>query len=176
MWQRGRMYLQKAGTIILVASITLWFAMSYPKPKSPSQMQPQEIRQERLEYSVIGRLGKTIEPAIKPLGFDWKIGTALIGATAAKELFVSQLAIIYAVGESDDADKTLKAKLQANYTPLTGFCVMLFCLIYAPCIATVAMTKQETNSWRWAIFQFFGLTVLAYVVTLIVFQIGNLIF
>ena len=150
--------------------------MSYPKPKSIHSTQPQQIRQERLENSVIGRLGKTIEPAIKPLGFDWKIGTALIGATAAKELFVSQLAIIYAVGETDEADITLQNKLQAHYTPLTGFCVMLFCLIYAPCIATVAMTKQETNSWRWTLFQFFGLTALAYIVTLIVFQIGNLIF
>ena len=176
MWQRGWMYLRKAGTIILAASIILWFAMSYPKPKSPSQTQPHEIRQERLEYSVIGRLGKTIEPAIKPLGFDWKIGTALIGATAAKELFVSQLAIIYAVGDTDEANQTLQTKLRANYTPLTGFCVMIFCLIYAPCIATVAMTRQETNSWRWTIFQFFGLTALAYVVTLIVFQIGSLIF
>ncbi len=176
MWQRGWMYLRKAGTIILAASIVLWFAMSYPKPKLPSETQPQQIRQERLEHSVIGRLGKTIEPAIKPLGFDWKIGTALIGATAAKELFVSQLAIIHAVGDTNEADITLQQKLQANYTPLTGFCIMLFCLIYAPCIASVAMTKQETNSWRWALFQFFGLTALAYVVTLIVFQIGSLIF
>ena len=178
MWQRGRMYLRKAGTIILAVSIVLWFAMSYPKPNpdSHTELTPQQVQQENLEHSVIGRLGKAIEPALKPLGFDWKIGTALIGATAAKEVFVSQLAIIYAVGDEEESDMTLRQKLRAHYMPLTGFCIMLFCLIYAPCIATVAMTKQETDSWRWALVQFFGLTVLAYIVTLIVYQIGSRIF
>ncbi|MFC1780809.1 ferrous iron transport protein B [Planctomycetota bacterium] len=175
MWQRGWMYLRKAGTLILAASIVLWFAMNYPKPNQDSQAEiiPGNIQQQRLENSIIGRLGKTIEPAIEPLGFDWKIGTALIGATAAKELFVSQLAIIYSVGGQDDVAVNLRQKLGADYTPLTGFCIMLFCLMYAPCVATVAMTKQETNSWRWPLFQFFGLTVLAYIVTLVVFQIGS---
>lgn len=178
MWQRGWMYLRKAGTIILAVSIVLWFLMSYPKPSPDSlaDLTPQQFRHEKLQHSVIGRLGQTIEPALKPLGFDWKIGTALIGATAAKEVFVSQLSIIYAVDSEDESDLTLRQKLHANYTPLTGFCIMLFCLIYAPCIATVAMTKQETRSWRWAIVQFFGLTALAYVVTLIVYQIGSRIF
>jgi len=118
-------------------------------------------------------LGQAIEPAIKPLGFDWKIGTALIGATVAKEVFVSQLAIVYAVGSADEGTATLRQRLRANYTPLTGFCIMLFCLIYAPCAATIAMTKQETNSWGWAMFQFFGLTALAYIITLAVYQIGS---
>jgi ferrous iron transport protein B len=121
-------------------------------------------------------LGHAIEPFIAPLGFDWKIGTALIGATAAKEVFVSQLAIVYAVGSADEGAKTLREKLQENYTPLTGFCIMLFCLIATPCVATVAMTKQETNSWAWAFFQFFGLTALAYVITFIVYQVGSSIF
>jgi ferrous iron transport protein B len=177
MWQRGWMYLKKAGTIILAISILLWIASSYPKVESQSLkgLNAEQIRQVRLEHSVIGRLGQAIEPAIKPLGFDWKIGTALIGATAAKEVFVSQLAIVYAVGSTDKGDITLRDKLQAHYTPLTGFCIMLFCLIYAPCVATVAMTKQETNSWRWALFQFFGLTVLAYVITLLIYQFGSII-
>jgi ferrous iron transport protein B len=83
------------------------------------------------------------------------------------------LAIVYAIGSTDEADITLRDKLQTHYTPLTGFCIMLFCLIYAPCVATVAMTKQETSSWRWALFQFFSLTALAYVITLIVYQIGS---
>ncbi len=169
MWQRGWMYLKKAGTIILAASIILWFAMSYPKPADKLS------RGQELEYSAIGRIGKVIEPAIKPLGFDWKIGTALIGATAAKELFVSQMAIAYSVSDPELANMTFREKLRAHYTPLTGFCIMLFCLIYAPCVATVAMTKQETNSWGWAMFQFFGLTALAYVITLIVYQVGSMI-
>ena len=175
MWQRGWMYLRKAGTIILVISVLLWLASSYPKPSEETlaNLDDEQARQTVLEHSVIGRLGRAIEPAIKPLGFDWKIGTALIGATAAKEVFVSQLAIVYAVGSSDGGTTTLRERLRANYTPLTGFCIMLFCLIYAPCVATVAMTKQETHSWRWAFFQFFALTALAYLLTLIVYQLGN---
>ncbi len=177
-WQRGWMYLRKAGTIILGISILLWAASSYPKPEPESLkgLDSEQARQVSLKYSVVGQLGQAIEPALKPLGFDWKIGTALIGATAAKEVFVSQLAIVYAVGSTDEGETTLRDKLQANYTPLTGFCIMLFCLIYAPCVVTVVMTKHETGLWRWALFQFFGLTALAYVLTLIVYQIGSLFF
>ncbi len=180
MWHRGWMYLRKAGTIILAISIILWVAINYPKPSEESLtgFSIDKARQARLEYSAVGRLGRTIEPALKPLGFDWKIGTALIGATAAKEVFVSQLAIVYAVssreaGGRSGTAQSLREKLQANYTPLTGFCIMLFCLISAPCVATIAMTKQETNSWGWALFQFFGLTALAYLVTLFVYQFGS---
>jgi ferrous iron transport protein B len=181
MWQRGWIYLKKAGTIILAVSIILWGLMSYPKPKESSLegLSPEQAQQKKLQYSVIGRLGQAIEPVIKPLGFDWRIGTALIGATAAKEVFVSQMAIVYAVGseegdiEGEKSEQNLRETLQANYTPLTGFCIILFCLIYAPCVATVAMTKQETYSWGWALFQFFSLTALAYIITLIVYQIGH---
>jgi len=177
MWQRGWLYLRKAGTVILGISIILWVAASFPKPNPSSLtgLSIEEARQKQLRYSTIGRLGRAIEPVIKPLGFDWKIGTALIGATAAKEVFVSQLGIVYAVSGGGQSSQTLREKLQQNYTPLTGFCVMLFCLISAPCMATIAITRQETNSWRWALFQFVGLTVLAYIVTLIVYQLGSII-
>ncbi|HOV76518.1 MAG TPA: ferrous iron transport protein B [Sedimentisphaerales bacterium] len=174
MWQRGWMFLKKAGTVILGISVVLWFLASFPKP-APERLaglDDEQAQQVSLEHSVIGRVGRFVEPAIRPLGFDWRIGTALIGATAAKEVFVSQLSIVYATGSGDHAD-LLRQKLQANYTPLVGFCVMLFSLIATPCVATIAMTKQETNSWRWAAFQFFGLTVLAYGITLVVFQVGS---
>jgi ferrous iron transport protein B len=176
MWQRGWMFLKKAGTIILAISIVLWVAMSYPKPSQESLagLDAEQARQTELAYSVVGRIGQAIEPILKPLGFDWKIGTALIGATAAKEVFVAQLGIVYAVNHGDQGSETLREKLQANYSPLTGFCIMLFCLISTPCIVTVLMTKQETGSWGWAFFQFLGLTMLAYVVTLIVYQVGSL--
>ncbi len=177
-WLRGSLYLKKAGTIILAFSIILWAAMSYPKAPAHSLvgLTPGEARHLELRYSIIGRFGRAIEPAIRPLGFDWKIGTALIGATAAKELFVSQLSIIYAVSSHDDstAVPTLRSHLRADYSPLVGFCIMLFCLISSPCIATVAITRSETGSWKWAVFQFLSLTILAYVVTLIVFQLGSL--
>ncbi|MHC4574131.1 MAG: ferrous iron transport protein B [Planctomycetota bacterium] len=177
MWQRGWMYLRKAGTIILAVSILLWAAMSFPEPgaKSLEGLTPEQAHKAKLEYSIVGRVGRAVEPALKPLGFDWKIGTALIGATAAKEVFVSQLGIVYAVGNDDGGPQSLREKLQADYTPLTGFCIMLFCLIYAPCVATVAITRYETNSWLWPAFQFLALTALAYVLTLIVYQFGSLI-
>jgi ferrous iron transport protein B len=176
MWQRGWLYLRKAGTIILAISIVLWAAISYPKPSEESlrELSAEQAHKAELEHSVVGRIGRAIEPVIEPLGFDWKIGTALIGATAAKEVFVSQLGIVYAVGSGEET-QTLREKLQANYTPLTGFCIMLFCLIYAPCVATVAITRAETHSLRWALFQFAGLTGLAYVVTLAVYQVVSIL-
>jgi len=177
MWQRGWMYLRKAGTIILGISVILWVAMSYPKAPAESLagLEAQQARQAELKHSAVGRVGQAIEPVLKPIGFDWKIGTALIGATAAKEVFVSQLGIVYAVESGDEGSQGLREQLQADYTPLTGFCIMLFCLIASPCVATVAMTRQEANSWAWAMFQYFSLTGLAYLITFIVFQIGSLI-
>ena len=177
MWQRGWMYLRKAGTLILAISIILWAAMNYPRPGRESLMglSRHQVQQAILEHSAAGRIGRAMEPIIKPLGFDWKIGTALIGAFAAKEVFVSQLGIVYAVSDAGEHPKALREKLQADYTPLTGFCIMLFCLISAPCMATIAMTKQETNSWWWALFQLAGLTALAYIITFMVYQTGVLL-
>ena len=176
MWQRGWMYLRKAGTVILAASIILWALANYPRPRGESlvDLNEQQARQKALQHSVVGRIGQAIEPALKPLGFDWKIGTALIGALPAKELFVSQMGIVYAVGSTETDTQSLRETLKMTYTPLVGFCVMLFCLVSAPCIATIAMTRQETHSWRWALFQFFGLTALAYVITLVAYQVGSL--
>ena len=177
-WMRCLMYLKKAGTVILAFSIILWVAMNYPRvsDQSAAGLSSDQIRQAQLANSVIGRVGRAIEPVIKPLGFDWKIGTALIGATAAKELFVSQLGIIYAVSSHDDSSTTtLRQHLQADYSSLVGFCIMLFCLISSPCLATVAITRSETSSWFWAAFQFVSLTVLAYIITFAVYQIGSLV-
>ena len=109
------------------------------------------------------------------MGFDWKIGTAMIGAFAAKEVFVAQMGIVYSVGEADEESESLREQLRNNYSPLVAFCIMLFALISAPCMATIAVTRRESNSWKWALFQLGGLTVLAYVLTTLVFQIGCLL-
>lgn len=127
-----------------------------------------------LEYSAAGRIGKFIEPVLTPLGFDWKIGTALIGAFAAKEVFVAQMGIVYSLGEVGEDSDALRAKLQENYTPLVGFAIMVFALLSAPCMATFAIVKRESNSWKWAFFQFFGMTFVAYITTLLIYQIGRL--
>ena len=175
MWNRGWMYLRKAGTVILLLSMILWVLVSYPKPAAGELAKYTEQEQQSviLQHSVAGRVGQVIEPVIKPLGFDWKIGTALIGASVAKEVFVSQLSIIYSLGDDAEDTAALQQHLREDYTPLQGFCVMLFCLITAPCVATVAITRKESGSWKWAAFQYVGLTVLAYCVTLCVYQAGT---
>jgi ferrous iron transport protein B len=106
-------------------------------------------------------------------GFDWKASSALIGAFAAKELFVSQLAILHSVGQGEDAAQALRQKLRDSYNPLQAFCLMLFCLISIPCVGTVAVVYKETQSWKITIGQLGGLTTLAYVITTIVYQIGR---
>jgi ferrous iron transport protein B len=127
-----------------------------------------------LSHTIAGRIGHALEPVIRPLGFDWRIGTALVGSFAAKEVFVAQMGIVYAVGEADEESAALRDKLRDNYSPLQAFCIMIFCLISAPCMATIAVTKRESNSWKWALFQLVGLTVLAYGITLAIYQIGTL--
>ncbi len=199
MWERGWLYLKKAGTIILGISILLWAMTTFPGLPDNQAARFEGERQaiqagsmgeeERAEglisidneeaeaallSSIAGRVGHAMEPALKPMGFDWKIGTALIGAFAAKEVFVAQLGIVYSVGEADEESETLRDKLKSTYTPLVGFCIMLFCLISAPCMATIAVTKRESNSWNWALFQLGGLTLLAYIITVVVFQVGTL--
>ncbi|MEW6356282.1 MAG: ferrous iron transport protein B [Planctomycetota bacterium] len=134
-----------------------------------------EMRAEELAYSVAGRIGRGLACVLRPLGFDWKIGTALVGAFAAKEVFVAQMGIVYAVGEADGGSESLRRRLRENYTPLVGFCIMLFCLISTPCMATIAVTRSETGAWRWALLQLGGLTLLAYVITLIVYQAFSLL-
>jgi ferrous iron transport protein B len=177
MWERGRLYLSKAGTTILAVSIIMWAAASYPKPASEqlAGLTAEQVQTLELQSSLIGRLGKAIEPLIRPIGFDARIGTALLGAIAAKEVFVSQLSIVYSIGEIHGNLDVLRSALRHDYSPLQGFCIMLFCLISAPCIATFAVTRSETGKFRWAIAQWLGLTTLAYIVTYGVYQIGILI-
>jgi ferrous iron transport protein B len=176
MWERGGLYLKKAGTIILGVSVILWALTSFPKMEPiEAGLSAEEQQAAELSHTIAGRIGHAMEPVIKPLGFDWRIGTAMIGAFAAKEVFVAQMGIVYSVGEADEESEPLRDQLKANYSPLVGFCIMLFMLISAPCMATIAVTKRESNSWKWALFQLVGLTLLAYVVTLVVYQAGSVL-
>ena len=157
LWERAQLYIYKAGTVILAASIIFWIATTYPKTGHP-------------EDTVSGRIGYLLEPVMRPIGFDWHISSALVGAFAAKEIFVSQLAILAAV----EGDKPLRQVLQERYTPLQGYVLMLFCLMATPCVATFAIVRKETNSWGWAIAQQVVLTFMAYLVCLVVYQVGCL--
>ena len=176
MWERGGAYLKKAGTVILAISVVLWALTSFPKLDTVDASLSEEAQQAaELAHTVAGRIGHALEPVIRPLGFDWRIGTAMIGAFAAKEVFVAQLGIVYSVGEADEESEPLREKLKENYSPLVGLCIMLFMLISAPCMATIAVTRRESNSWGWALFQLGGLTVLAWLVTFAVYHLGSLL-
>ncbi len=131
---------------------------------------------EKLQRSYLGRIGKGMEPILAWMGFDWRVGTALVGAVAAKEVFVSQMGIVFAAGEDSEEADTLREDLRTHYSPLVGFCIMLFCLVSAPCVGTAAATWRESGSWKWAALQWFGLTALAFVLTTITYQVGSLLF
>jgi len=175
-WQRGWMYVRKAGTIILGVSILLWALTSYPKPHSRdvADLAAEGQQAAALEYSVAGRVGKAFEPVTRPLGFDWRVNTAMMGAFAAKEVFVAQMSIVYSLGDTDEAEaQPLQAALGRNYTPLQAVAIMIFSLLGFPCMATVAVMWSESGSWKWALLQWAGLTGLAYVAALLVYQIGS---
>jgi ferrous iron transport protein B len=128
-----------------------------------------------LEASLLGRVGQALTPVMAPLGFDWRISSSMLGAFAAKELFVAQLGVVYALGETEPGSESLRRELQKRYTPLVGFCIMLFALVSTPCMSTFAVTAREAGSLRWAWFQLLGLTALAWILTFGVFQIGRLL-
>lgn len=200
MLERAWMYLKKAGTIILAVSIIMWALTSFPKMDDATRaekeaafvsQQTQEagvaldeeasaeamesyMLDEEVQYSYAGRIGRALEPIIKPMGFDWRIGTALIGAFAAKEVFVSQLGIVYSLGEVDEESADLREMIRHDYSLLTGICLIIFLLISAPCMATLAVMRRESGRWKWAFAQFFGLTLIAYVLAVLVYQIGSL--
>ena len=165
-WEKGAQYLKKMGGIIMIASIIIWFLGYYPRHDAHESVAEQQ------ENSYIGQIGKAIEPVIKPLGFDWKLGIGLISGVGAKELVVSTLGVLY-TNEGDVENVNLSDRIPI--TPLVALAYMLFVLIYFPCIATFAAIKQESGSWKWAIFAPGYTTGLAWLVAFTVFQIGSII-
>ncbi len=165
-WEKGAQYLKKMGGIIMIASIIIWFLGYYP------QHDAYESVAEQQKNSYIGQIGKAIEPVIKPLGFDWKLGIGLISGVGAKELVVSTLGVLY-TNEGDVENVNLSNRIPI--TPLVALAYMLFVLIYFPCIATFAAIKQESGCWKWAIFTAGYTTGLAWLIAFTVFQIGSLI-
>ncbi len=164
-WERGSQYLKKMGGIIMIASIIVWFLGYFPNHHAYDSVADQQ------EHSYIGQIGKAVEPVLKPLGFDWKLGIGLITGAGAKELVVSTMGVLY----TNDADAdTVSLGERIPITPLVAFCYMLFVLIYFPCIATLVAIKQESGSWKWALFTAMYTTSLAWVVTFIVYQVGGL--
>lgn len=180
-WEKGKQYLKKMGGIILLASIIVWFLGYFPH-------RPGETQEEQQETSYIGRIGHAMEPAIRPLGFDWKLGISLVTGVGAKELVVSTLGVLYSdqtskVDENvqpgtdtpeDDKDASLQQALSKAITPLTAVSYMVFVLFYFPCIATIAAIKNESGSWKYALFAVCYTTILAWVMSFLVYNIGHL--
>lgn len=164
-WEKGAQYLKKMGGIIMIASIIIWFLGYYPNHSAYNTPAEQQ------ENSYIGQIGKAIEPAIEPLGFNWKMGIGILSGVGAKELVVSTLGVLY-TNESDVDNVDLSNRIPI--TPLVAFGYMLFILIYFPCIATIAAIKQESGSWKWAAFAAFYTTALAWIISFAVYQIGSL--
>ena len=164
-WEKGAQYLKKMGGIIMIASIIIWFLGYYPRHDTHESVAEQQ------ENSYIGQIGKAIEPVIKPLGFDWKLGIGLISGVGAKELVVSTLGVLY-TNEGDVENVNLSDRIPI--TPLVALAYMLFVLIYFPCIAALAAIKQESGSWKWALFAACYTTGLAWLVSFAVYQIGGL--
>ena len=163
-WEKGAQYLKKMGGIIMVASILIWFLGYYPHGNYETVAQQQE-------HSYIGQIGKTIEPVIKPLGFDWKLGVGLLSGVGAKELVVSTLGVLY-TNEEDIESVNLSNRIPI--TPMVALAYMLFVLIYFPCVATLAAIRQESGSWKWAFFTAIYTTALAWIVAYVVNVVGNL--
>ena len=177
-WEKGREYLKKMGGIILVASVIVWALGYFPHDDTLS-------RQEQQEQSIIGRMGRAIEPVLAPQGFNWKLDVSLIAGVGAKEIVASTMGVLYADDDSfsdddsysDDSRKytALRQQMEADgITPLAAYCYLLFILLYFPCIATIAAIKNETGTWRWATATAVYTTVLAWLVSAAVYQIGNL--
>ena len=177
-WEKGKEYLKKMGGIILVASLVVWALGYFPHNDALSSLEQQE-------QSYIGRLGQTIEPVFRPQGFNWKLDVSLIAGVGAKEIVASTMGVIYADDDSfgddasysDDGEKYTRLRAQMikdGMTPLTAYCYLLFILLYFPCLATIVAIKNETGSWRWAVFAATYTTLVAWVVSAVVYQIGCL--
>jgi ferrous iron transport protein B len=195
MWQRARAFLSEAGTVILACSVVLWLLLNFPRgEESDTARVPvhvgvaessQELAQsERIQHSYGARLGHAIEPVIAPLGFDWKMGVGIIGAFAAREVFVATLGIVYSVGDqADEQSEGLRDKLRSErkpdgtptYTPLVGLSLLVFFALACQCISTLAVVKRETRSYKWPLFLLAYMTVLAYGASLLVYQGGRLL-
>ena len=203
MWEKAKQYLHKMGGIILVASILIWFLGYFPRETEqgkefdvriekvqnstlPSETKNESIAElsrlknmEHQQNSYIGRIGQAIQPALAPLGFDWKISVSLLSGMAAKEVVVSTLSVLY-TGDSENS-QSLQSRLQSDkdkegnpvFSPLVALSMMLFVLIYFPCVATVTAIVNESKSWKWGAFVIIYTCTLAWLVSFVVYQLGT---
>ena len=177
-WEKGKQYLKKMGTVILFASILVWALGYYPnhnKYNNPNQ---------QMENSYLGKIGKTIEPVMQPCGFEWKQSVALLSGAFAKEVVASTMGVLYSsseesikISESEGEDTELRISklIHNNMTPLSAFSMLIFVLLYMPCLSAIAAIKGESGKWKWALFTAFYTICLAWICSALVYQIGGLI-
>ena len=179
-YDSGKLFLINAGSIILAISVILWFLASYPKPAETENLNAKEA----IAQSYAGQIGHLMEPVIAPLGFDWKVGIGLVASFAAREVLVSTFATIYNIEAGDDAEVVPLIEAMRNdrrpdgtpvYNILSAISLMVFFVFSAQCMATFAIVKRETNSWRWPLVMMLYMTTLAYIASLIVYQGGKLL-
>lgn len=182
MWSKAEQYLRKMGGVILVASVIIWFLSYFPRPEASyeRELTPHE-QMEQQSNSYLGRIGQAMTPLVEPLGFNWKVTTSLLSGTAAKELVVSTLGVLYSENDSDETLTLSQRISQPNpatgtpdFTPLVALTFMVFVLLYFPCIASVVAVIKESGSWKWGAFTVIYNTCVAWIVAFIVYQIGSL--
>ncbi len=196
MLNKAKIFVFDAGKIIMIISLVLWALSSFgpgntmhniseryeqlkAQPGANIELLDKEYQTEKLESSYAGIIGKSMEPAIRPLGYDWKIGIALVTSFAAREVFVGTMATLYSVGDDDDGSLLLKEKMKAAVRPdgtpvftlATGLSLLLFYVFAMQCMSTLAVVKRETRSWKWPIIQLVYMTALAYVMSWVVYQL-----
>lgn len=174
MLERAYLFLRRAGTVILSVSIVLWFLTSYPKPPAGTPPEAQ------MASSYAGHMGKAIEPAIKPLGFDWRVGVCLVSSFIAREVFVSSAGVMWGVGDKtadpDQVSASLKDKIKHDpfFTPLRAVSIMIYYVLAMQCLSTVAVVKRETNGWKWPLFMTGYMTALAWLASFMTYRVGLL--
>lgn len=214
-YERCKVFIRDAGTIILACSIVLWALVYFPREPDLGGFNPydeavklrdatkaamyvahtpeqkakvkeksdaafarlrQRAAEARLSASYAGRIGHAMEPVIAPLGYDWKIGIGLLASFAAREVFVSTMGLVFGAGEdADEENTTLRERISAEYTPLIGLSLMIFFLLAAQCMSTIAVVKRETGTWKWPVFMLVYMNVLAWIAALVVYQGGRLL-
>ncbi len=179
-WDRAKLFLTQAGSVILAMSVVLWALAYFPQAPKTADAPPGE----QLRQSYMGRVGRTLEPIIEPLGFDWKIGVGLASSFAAREVFVATMGVVYGVEEeADEESLTLREQIATAtwpdgrkvFTPLVGVSLMVFYALACQCMSTLAVVRRETGSWGWPVFMFTYMTALAYAASFVVYQGGKLL-
>lgn len=189
MWSRSEQYIRKIGGLILVAAVVIWFLSYYPH-ESQVEVNGGAVAENYIENvesdaavntlarqsenSYLGKIGKFIEPVMAPLGLDWRASVAILSGASAKEIIVSTLGVLYSVDDAEDETASLSAHLAAsgNYSKASALAMIIFILLYFPCIGTIAAIKQEAGGWKWALFSVVYNTALAWILAFVAYNIG----